>query len=170
VNFNREVSVSDETGNQFERASISRVRINRAGQAVVSQELSLDLDSRSPALKITVENGDDAPLPIQQLRVLSIERRVYFEPKGKATLQLYYGDPKIASPSYDYQKFFQPAADAALAQLNSDTANPEFSGRPDDRPWSERHNSLLWIAMVVAVAVLGALAFRGLRKPASVAS
>ena len=170
VNFNREVSVSDAMGNQFERASISRVRINRAGQAVVSEELSLDLDSRSPALKITVENGDDTPLLIQQLRVLSIERRVYFEPKGRATLQLYYGDPKIAAPSYDYQKFFQPEKDAAVARLNSATPNPQFSGRPDDRPWSERHNSLLWIAMVVAVAILGALACRGLRRPASVAS
>jgi len=171
VSFNREVSVSDGMGNRFERGSISRVRINRAGRSVVSEELSLDLYSRPAAqLKIIVENGDDTPLPIQQVRPLSVERRIYFDPKGKTTLKLYYGDAKVGAPSYDYQKFFQPAGDAAVAQLNTAAANSQFTGRPDDRPWSERHNSLLWIAMVFAVGILGALALRGLRKTDSVPS
>lgn len=171
VNFNRAVSIIDEMGDQFERGSISRVRINRAGQSVVSEELSIDVYSR-PAnqLKVIIENGDDSPLPIQQVRPFSIERRIYFDAKGKTALQLYYGDGKIAAPSYDYQKFFQPAADAAVAQLNDPAPNPQFASRPDDRPWSERHSSLLWIAMVLAAVVLGALALRGLRKPTSVAS
>jgi len=169
VNFNRAVSVSGESGTQA--GSISRVRINRAGQSVVSEQVSVDLYSRrANQLKVVVENGDDSPLPIQELKPLSIERRLYFDPKGKTQLQLYYGDLKVAAPTYDYQKFFQPAADAAVAQVNTAAANPQFAGRPDDRPWSERHNSLLWIAMVVAVAILGALALRGLRKPDSVPS
>ena len=40
--------------------------------------------------------------------------------------------------------------------------NEAYSGRPDDRPWSERHNAVLWLAMILAVAVLAALAIRGL--------
>jgi hypothetical protein len=163
VNFNRTVVVSDEKGNELERGSISRVRMNRAGQIVISEDLAIDLyHHRKEQIRITIENGDDAPLPVQQLRPLSVERRVYFEPKGKSALQLYYGDPKLAAPSYDYGKFFQPSPDVGVAQLGPAEANPQFKGRPDDRPWSERHNGILWIAMLVAVALLGGLALRGL--------
>lgn len=166
VNFNRTVVVSGEKGNELARGSISRVRVSRAGQSVVSEELAVRLNYRhGDQLQVIIENGDDAPLPVQQVRPLAVERRIYFDPKGKTELTLYYGDRKLSGPSYDYQKFFQPTADAARAQLNSEAANPEFSGRPDDRPWSERHNALLWTAMLMAVAFLGALALRGLRKP-----
>ena len=41
--------------------------------------------------------------------------------------------------------------------------NAAYHGRPDDRPWSERHRSLLWTAMLLAVAVLGGLAIRSLK-------
>jgi hypothetical protein len=169
VNFNRTVVVSDEKGNELERGSISRVRMNRAGQIVISEDLAIDLyHHRKEQIRITIENGDDAPLPVQQLRPLSIERRVYFDPKGKLALQLYYGDPKLGAPSYDYGKFFQSSPDVGVAQLGPAEANPQFKGRPDDRPWSERHNGILWIAMLVAVALLGGLALRGLTsKPAS---
>src|SRR6266849_3361659 len=71
VNFNRTVVVSDGNGNELERGSISRVRLSRAGQTVVSQNLVIDLNL--PAMKqftVTVENGDDAPLPISQVRPL----------------------------------------------------------------------------------------------------
>ncbi len=165
VNFNRTVIVSDGKGNELERASISRVRIDRAGQTVVADNVALNLYSRvAKQVKITVENGDDPPLPIQQLRPLSIERRVYFDPNRRSALHLYYGDARLDAPSYDYQKFFQPLPEAVMAQLGADEANPQFTGRPDDRPWSERHNALLWIAMLSAVALLGGLALRGLRS------
>jgi hypothetical protein len=40
--------------------------------------------------------------------------------------------------------------------------NPAYTARADDRPWSERHPAMLWIAMLAAVVVLAALAIRGL--------
>jgi Protein of unknown function (DUF3999) len=164
VNFNRTVVLSDEHGNEFQRSSISRVRMNRAGQAVTSEDLALDIyPHTAQQIKITIENGDDPPLPVQQVQPLSAERRLYFDPKGKASLQLYYGDAKLETPSYDYAKFFQQSADAAVAQLGAADANPQFTGRPDDRPWSERHSIVLWAAMLLAVVVLGGLALRGLK-------
>jgi len=168
VNFNRTVIVIGENGNEFAEGSISRVRLNRAGQSVVSETLAIDLHSY-PArqLKVIIENGDDRPLPIQQVRPLAIERRVYFDPRGNSTLALYYGDEKLGSPSYDYQKFFQQNPDSVIAQLGPAMANPQFTGRPDERPWSERHQWVLWIAMLIAVALLGALALRGLKSSRS---
>jgi Protein of unknown function (DUF3999) len=165
VNFNRTVVVSDEKGSELERGSISRVRLSRAGQTVVSEDLALDPNLRTTnRLTVAIENGDDAPLLIQQVRPLSVERRVYFDPHGKSALKLYYGDAKVEAPSYDYGKFVQQSPDAAVAQVGPGEANSEFAGRPDDRPWSERHNGVLWAAMLLAVALLGGLALRGLRR------
>ncbi len=164
VNFNRTVVVSDEKGSELERGSISRVRISRAGQTVVSESLRLDLNLRTTnQITVAVQNGDDAPLPVAQVRPLSVERRVYFDPKGKSALELYYGDAKLEAPSYDYGKFFQQSSDVVMAQVGPGEANSQFAGRPDDRPWSERHNGVLWAAMLVAVALLGGLALRGLK-------
>jgi hypothetical protein len=168
ANFNRTVVLSDEHGVEFQSGSISRVRMNRGGQTVTSEDLSLEIYSRTmQQIKITIENGDDPPLPIQQVQPLSIERRLYFDPKGKTLLHFYYGDPKLDPPTYDYAKFFQQAPDPALAQLGTPQANPEFTARPDDRPWSERHSYVLWAAMLLAVLVLGGLALRGLKRASS---
>ncbi len=170
TNFNRTVTFAMDTGLEFESGSISRVRVNRAGQTVVSEDLNIDLHPQfTSQIRISVENGDDAPLPIQQVRPLAVERRVYFDPKGKSVLQLYYGDSKLGPPSYDYEKLFQRSPDAAIAQLGPAEANRQFTGRPDDRPWSERHQGVLWAAMVLAVALLGGLALRGLKASSSAA-
>lgn len=167
VNFNRTVVVSDEKGNELERGAISRVRIRRAGQTVISEDLALNLNLRTAnRITVSVENGDDAPLPIVQVRPLSVERRMYFDPRGKSTLELYYGDAKLETPSYDYGKFFQQNPDAVVAQSGSPGANSQFTGRPDDRPWSEQHSGVLWAAMLIAVALLGGVALRGMKKSA----
>ena len=168
VNFNRTVVLSDAGGNAIQRGSISRVRMNRQGQSVTSENLDIDLYGQSAKqITATIENGDDPALPIELVQPLAIERRLYFDPKGKSSVQLYYGDPKLEGPSYDYARFFQQAADAVVAQLGPPQANPQFTGRPDDRPWSERHGYVLWIAMVLAVVILGGLALRGLKGTAS---
>ncbi len=164
VNFNRTVVVSDDKGSELARDSIRRVRLTRAGQTVVSEDLALNLNlATTNRITVAIENGDDVPLTISQVRPLSIERRIYFDPKGKSAVQLFYGDAKLEAPSYDYGKFFQQSPDAAVAQAGAAEANAQFTGRPDDRPWSERHNGVLWGAMLIAVALLGGLALRGLK-------
>jgi Protein of unknown function (DUF3999) len=164
VNFKRTVVVSDEKGNELQRGSISRVRLSRAGQTVVSEDLALDLNLQTTnRITVAIENGDDAPLPVAEVRPLAVERRIYFDPKGKSALDLYYGDAKLEAPSYDYGKFFQQSPDAVAAQAGPGEASSQFTGRPDDRPWSERHNGVLWAAMLIAVALLGGLALRGMK-------
>jgi len=166
VNFHRTVVVSGDNG-EFARGAIGKVRVNRGGRTVLSENLSLDFPSqRHRTITVAIENGDDLPLPLEQVQLLSFERRVYFDPQGKTGLRLYYGDAKLDAASYDYQKLFQESPDPALAPLGPAEANAQFTGRPDRRPWSERHTALLWAAMLLAVAVLGALALRGLKSNA----
>ena len=88
---------------------------------------------------------------------------MYFDPQGKSLLTLYYGDDKLEAPVYDYARFFKADPAAAQAELDPGAHNAAYSGRPDGRPWSERHKAVLWLAMIVAVMVLAALAIRGLK-------
>jgi hypothetical protein len=162
INFNRPVVISDEPRNELGRSAISRIRVNRAGQSVTSESLNVDLyPRRATKIRVVVENGDDQPLPITRVVPLSVERRVYFDPTGRTALRLYYGDAKLDAPTFDYVKLFQQQPDAKLAKLGAPDANAQFTGRPDERPWSEKHNFLLWAAMLIAVASLGAVALRG---------
>jgi hypothetical protein len=91
---------------------------------------------------------------------------VYFDPQGKTSLRLYYGDEKLMTPVYDYDKFFQQDAHAASVQLGVSRVNPEYAGRPDERPWSERHQSVIWIAMLLAILGLAVVAVRGMKRMA----
>ena len=111
VNFRRAVTITDSTGRYESGGEITRVRLNRAGTAVVSEELDLGIaggsfdpnpvpGSAKPSrqIVITIDNGDNPPLAVTAVKLLSIERRVYFEPQGKSPLKLYYGDSKLDSP------------------------------------------------------------------------
>jgi hypothetical protein len=166
VNFRRSVTLSD-SGRQHAEGEITRVRLNRAGTAVLSEEMDVSMATQSAgSMTVTIDNGDNPPLAIRTVQLLSIERRVYLDPQGKSSLQLYYGDRKLDSPVYDYARFFHTDPTAAKAELGPGAHNAAYRGRPDDRPWSERHNAVLWLAMLLAVAGLALLAVRGLKARA----
>ncbi len=163
VNFRREVTVKAHTDG-VAHGEIHRIRMRRAGRAVESEELALSLGGiHSPDFRLTIENGDDPPLRILGVQVYSTERRIYFDPRGNSTLRLYYGDPRLAAPTYDYAKLFSEPEDAPRAELGPGTHNAAYTGRPDERPWTEKHPAVLWTAMILAVAGLGGLALRGLK-------
>jgi hypothetical protein len=47
-------------------------------------------------------------------------------------------------------------------QLDAEEANPEYIGRPDERPWSDRHPAVLWVAIISAVLMLAGIALRSM--------
>jgi uncharacterized protein DUF3999 len=167
VNFRRTVVLSDAGEHRYGVGEITRVRMNRGGTAVVSEEMNVPIAGGiSGPLKVAVDNGDNPPLAISGVQLLSVERRLYFDPQGKSLLRLYYGDDKLDSPVYDYARFFKADPAPTKAELGRGSHNPAYSGRPDDRPWSERHKAVLWLAMLLAVIVLAGLAIRGLKAKA----
>jgi hypothetical protein len=167
VNFRRTVNLEDRNGQQLGSGEISRVRLNRAGTLVTNEELSVNVFGNWEAITIHVDNEDNPPLAVSAVEPLAVERRVYFEPRGQTTLTLYYGDDKLSAPVYDYARFFHADAAPAAAQLAAASRNPRYTGRPDQRPWSDRHNGILWTAMIAAVLGLTVLALRGLRTPSA---
>ena len=164
VNFRRTVSVEDSKGNQIASGEITRVRVNRAGTLIINEDLAVsvsvvnisglnggDENSRNPLrLTLIIDNGDNPPLTVVAAEPLALERRVYFDPQGKSALRLYYGDERLAAPVYDYARFFHLDASATQAQPGPGAHNTQYTGRPDERPWSERHKAVLWAAMILA--------------------
>jgi Protein of unknown function (DUF3999) len=165
VNFRRTVGVVNAKGLQVATGEISQVRINRAGTLVTSEDLAVTVfGALTRRLTLTVDNGDNPPLALTSVQPQSVERRAYFDPHGKTALKLYYGDEKLSAPDYDYARFFHQDEAAAPAQLGAGAHNDAYTGRPDARPWSERHPAVLWAAMLLAIVVLAAMAIRGLKQ------
>jgi hypothetical protein len=165
ANFRRAVSVGIDSGARLGGGSITRVRITRGGQTAISEHLAVSAANDSLGrFTVMIDNGDDQPLVIAHAQPQVLQRRLYFEPPARAGLKFYYGDAALMAPRYDYANFFHEDPGAALAALGPPAANAAYTGRGDDRPWSERHPAVLWIAMFVAVAGIGAMALSGLRR------
>jgi hypothetical protein len=163
VNFRRTVSVSDSQGTPLCRGSISRIRMKSGGKEVVTDDLALSSCAvKTNQVVIEIDNGDNTPLAVEKAEPQLLERRIYFDPAGKTAIRLYYGDEKVADPEYDYAHFFHKEADAVEAVVGAENANPDYTGRPDERPWSERHKWVLWGSLLLAVVVLALLALKGL--------
>jgi hypothetical protein len=170
-NFRRELevlAVQGKDGQDVPVASgeISRVHIVRNRQKIDVEKSTLDLRTVSPeTLKIVIHNGDDRPLKITGAHLEQYQRRIYFQsPNGSPSI--YYGDEKLEAPVYDYAKLFQQEPKAISADLGPERTNSDYTGRPDDRPWSERHPAILWVAIITAVLILGTIAIRSMKTAA----
>jgi len=163
-NFRREIEIRGDNEQLFGSGEISRIHIIRNGQRVDVEQTSLEVRGTSQGtVRAIIHNGDDAPLRITGERVEQYERRIYFDAANGADYKLYYGDVKLEPPVYDFAKLFQKDPAANEAQLAAQEANPEYAGRPDDRPWSDRHPAVLWVAIISAVLMLGGIALRSMR-------
>jgi hypothetical protein len=113
--------------------------------------------------RITVENGNDAPLPgvIPSLYITPVH--LIFEQHPGRSYRLLYGQTLATAPQYDLARRINASEEdvAAVAQLG---AEEETSNYADPRPWTERNRYVLWIVMGIAVLLLGASAIRSLRK------
>ena len=166
-NFGRSVQILGDKEQQFASGEISQIHLQRNGQRIDCEQTSLPVRlAGAGTYRIVVLNGDDTPLKIVSAHLQQYERRIYFDADTGAQLRLYYGDDQLESPVYDYAKFFQKDVSAAQLQFEPEALNAAYSSRPDARPWSERHPSVLWLAIIAAVLIMGAIAFRSLRSPA----
>lgn len=167
-NFRRELEIENDKKMGLGSGEINRIHMVRNGQKIDSEAQTINFSALGQkTIQVVIHNGDDPPLKLTGARLQQHERRIYFDAPASGKLALYYGDEKLDSPLYDYAKLFQQDAKAAAVPLGAETANAAYTGRPDDRAWSERHPAVLWIAIIAAVAVLGALALRSMKSAAA---
>ena len=165
LNFYRTAELFDGEGASIASSELGRVHLKRNGRNIDHENLGIDIpyNSRSKHYKLVIHNLSDRPLPITQVSPLSYERRVYFEPQSRTDFVVYFSDEKADPPAYDFSRLFQEDPAAARATLEPATASVAYKGRPDERPWSERNQWVMWAALVIAVVGLGAVALRGLK-------
>ena len=164
-NFWRSVEVQGDMESWLGSGEINRIHMVRNGRRIDSENYTVPISLRDhKEFRVIVHNGDDAPLKITSVALRQYERRIYFDGPAEPQLTLYYGDDKLQPPEYDYARLFQLDNTVSAATLGPETVNTAYTGRPDDRPWSERHPAVLWGAIVAAVLVLGALALRSLKS------
>jgi hypothetical protein len=135
-----------------------------AGQGVVSrtsqeERLSIDFpDQWNRYVKVTVFNADSAPLKVTRLRLSSLRRLLEFPSEATGPYWLYSGNPEAKQPSYDLASL----TPAPAVSVGAPEPNPQY--RAPTRPWSDRNPHLLNFVLLAAVAVMGYITIRFLRK------
>ena len=150
--------------------NILRVHSMQDGHRIDEERLTVsapEVDfADSAKWTITIENHDDAPIQLTSVRLEMLERDVCFDATAGDAYTLFYGDPMLAAPVYDYAALFVLQEHAVTAKLGAEIANPAYQPRPDERPFTEKHPTLLWFALVLVIALLGTVAFRSFKaKP-----
>lgn len=146
------------------------LRVHRVENGLRIDEERLTIDAPVAVLDkaakwtVTIDNGDDPPLPVQSVRLQMMQRSLCFDGAGTGQYTLFYGDPALTAARYDYATLFTPQKDAAQATAGPEQPNPEYQPRPDQRPLTERYPALLWGALVVVIAVLAGIAFRSAKR------
>jgi hypothetical protein len=125
--------------------------------------LTLPLERpRADSLLVVVDEGDNAPLPLDKARLLLPAYRVRLFRAANASLRVAYGRPDLSRPQYDLallapQVLGTPAADVMLGpEQPGASANTATSAIMSPR--------VFWTALAIAVVVLLGLIGRLLRK------
>jgi hypothetical protein len=142
------------------------LRLHRVedGRRIDEERMAVDTSGQTFAepttWAVTVENGSDAPLALSSVRLEMHRRELCFEAGPKGQYVLYYGDSALESPRYDYATLFTPEKNAIRASIEAQKPNAAYQPRPDDRPFTEKHPVLLWIALLGTMLALGAVVLR----------
>ena len=124
-------------------------------------------ESRHRYYRMTVQNRDNPPLPLEDITLFGVERKVIFQAQPGGDYALYYGNPDALRPSYDLERvlpYFETASLPA-ATLGAQQVNPAFAlPEPPALPWTERYPWLVPAAVSVAGVVVAALLFGVVRQ------
>ena len=157
--FQRSMSLSeestDERGDTFRRQLGSTTWTQTPERK--AKEFSLPLDSvlQSDTLILETENGDNPAINLEKFTAFYPASRVLFKAKADEALFLYYGNPRVSSPSYDLSLVAGEllAADKATAKLAGEQQLKQSSWAESQTPGSG--GFIFW--GMLAVVVVGLL-------------
>ncbi len=157
--FSRTVEIS--TGNDLQHwdATTGGVISRTAGEELLSIETS---EHNERYLRVTVFNADSAPLQFGPVTLSGIRRIVKFASSQTGSYFVYLGNPNARQPSYDFARVLPVGGAPAGATLGMLEANPLF--RLPERPWTDRNPWLLNSTLIVAVAAMGFVTLRMMKK------
>lgn len=147
--------VEDERGSKQKR-ELGRTTWRHTGREL-AKELTLSISgrTRSDALFLEVENGDNQPLELKQFQLhVPVNVLVFKATPGEATW-LYYGNPKANAPRYDItlaanELLLSPKIEAQLGMEQVLRAEPWWRGTSS----SPASHWLLWTVLGAVVLLL----------------
>ena len=100
------------------------------------------MDARHRYLRVTVTNGDDAPLEALRVTPLAGPRPLLLAAGHRPPFAVYYGAEDVAAPAYDFARL--PAAAtgferAGVGTLGAEAVNDLFEPPADTRTFFERN-------------------------------
>ena len=114
-------------------------------------------------LQLRIFNGDNPPLKLNGVSIYRRDTSLVFQAQPGQVYTLIGGNLKVREANYDLAKSFQGIDDLTLpmVSLGPLTAIPHKEQIP---PWTERHSTLLWVILVLAVGMMLILIVRNLKK------
>jgi hypothetical protein len=104
-------------------------------------------------VRITIVNGDNPPLRIQQVGIAWVRQNLYFIPESQRRYTLYCGGELLRAPTYELQHLL-PADDARLQQYTV-VSTGDLQQNPDYRPSQvQRDRGLAERVLLIVVIVL----------------
>jgi hypothetical protein len=129
-----------------------------------SVDATIPLEGRHRYLRLTIENGDDAPLENLRVEALARPRTVFLADGFASPYRLLYGNPRLGPPEYDFAQAPLDPDSAADANLGREALNPDWEAPEDTRSFTARHPQVLKAALALAAAILLVGAFLALRR------
>jgi hypothetical protein len=165
--FSRRVSVeaSNDGENWYDCGSGDVYRFRQGETQRESLRIHI-IEQWAPYLRVRIVNGNDPPLEGLRATLYMTPRRIAFWQKPGRKYLLLYGQSEAKTPEYDISQTLN--AEQVRTALPVSSVGPEEinSAWSDPRPWTDRHESVLWIAAILATALLALMALRSLRNPA----
>jgi hypothetical protein len=123
----------------------------------------LQAQVRGRAVRVTINNGDDAPLSGLDVRAFDVSRAVLAEGGHPRPYRLYYGNAGLGPPSYDFARL-PVRLTVGSATLGAEQANASFQPPADTRSFAAKHNWLVNGALALAALVVAAGGLVALRR------
>ena len=127
------------------------------------QSVDIPLNGASPRyLRLVIYNGDDPPLDIKGVDVFRVIRYVVFAPRQGQAYSLVFDNPKAAKPVYDIGHYLDVLRKDGVTKARLLEVKPNPAHKPVEKavPWSEKHKSIIWVALLAMGAVLALLVYR----------
>jgi hypothetical protein len=120
-------------------------------------------ETRGRYWRVEVLDRNDPALPRLQISLLTTPRHILFRWEPGHTYKLLYGNDKATAPQYSLARLLDNADldSASPAKIGAEAALP---AEMPVIPWTERYSFILWVAVGLAVAALGAVAVRAMQK------
>jgi hypothetical protein len=161
--FYRHVTIErSDTGEQWQRVADGDV-LRAPDGARERAWLGVDFpETYARRWRVIVLNRSDAAVAGLQPALLTAVRRVVLKAEPGEAYRLLYGNPRGRASRYDMAELTDRRQLEAAESVTLG-AGAENAAWVDPSPWTERHDTALWGALVIAVIVLGAVAVRTLR-------